>query len=686
MKHTRLLGEISVSKSCIMKISFLAAFVFAGTVTGWCADPVINFDDVPSSSNIPSGYHLLNWSGFQCLDGTDYAFPSGYQAAVQSGLNVIYPASGSFASISGGMYDLLSLYATAAYNDNVQLEAKGYIKGTLVYDQTNTLSATDATLIQYNFYGVDEVDFSSSGGTPHAGYSGGSGNYFAFDDVSVTTYLPYSALLANGGFETGDFSGWSRGGNTNGSTVVSGDATHIHSGTFGAKMGPSLTPGSLGQTITPTDIGQTYTVSFWLANPVGAGPNIFGVFWNGSSILGLTNLPVFAFTNYQFDLIAWKPSEFLQFQFQNDPAWFGFDDVTVTPKVLVRNGGFETGDVSGWTHTGVTNHDQVGIADHLAGAFGAEFGAVNTNSFISQSIATQPGQPYLVSAWLRNFNGNTPVNEFHASWSGQPLLDLTNIPVGGWTNFHAIALNGNPQNTLQFGFRNDPGVTLFDEASVHPIPLLQNAGFELGDFTGWDRSGNLGSTFVSTNKLYAMTGYYGAQFGQVGSLGFISQNVATVPGQSYLIGCTLYVQTPFTNAEFTVSWNGAILMDVTNIGLLGQVPFEFPVTASGTNSVLQFGFRNDPKYFGFDNVFVSPIPAPVLQSISRTNNLVNLSWSALPGYLYDLQYATNLSQTNWTSLRGVQFPTNFPMMGTDTNPPEPRRFYRVRLYPPPLIF
>jgi hypothetical protein len=679
-----IMGKFRIRKVA-MKASLIAALLFAGTFSGWCADPVIKFDDVPGFNNIPSGYHLLNWSGFQSIDGTHYAPPNGYQPAVQSGLNVIYPSNGSTATIAGGMFDLLSLYATAAYSDNLKLEAKGYVNGTLVYDQTNTLSATAATLIQYNFYGVDEVDFVSSGGTFHTGYNGGSGTYFAIDNVTVTTYVPYSPFIANGGFENGNFSGWVRGGNTNSSAVVSSDTNYVHTGTFGAKMGPQNTPGYLGQTIAPTDIGQPYTVSFWLANASG-GSNIFGVTWNSSQILGLTNLPAFTFTNYQFDLIAWRPSEFLQFQFLNNPSWFGFDDVTVTPKVLVNNGGFETGSYSGWNHTGPTNHDQLLFADRLAGNWGAEFGAVNTNSYISQTITTQPGQPYLISAWAKNFNGLTPVNEFHASWGGQSLLDLTNLPVGVWTNVHATGLNGNAQNVLQFGLRNDPSVSLFDEASVHPVPLLRNGGFEFGDFTGWTRNGNTSSTFVVTNKLYASSGYYGAQIGPIGTLGYLSQNVATVPGQSYLIGFTMYIQDALTNAEITVSWDGAVLMDVTNLGVTGQVPFEFPVTASDTNSVLQFGFRNDPEYFGFDDVFVSPIPAPVIQSIARTNNLVNLSWSALPGYLYDLQYATNLTQTNWTSLHGLQFPVTLPMTDTDTNPPDARRFYRVRFYPPPLIF
>jgi len=668
-----------------MKTSLSVVCLFAWVGSAFAADPVITFDDIPDETLIPVGYHLLNWPGFQCVDGAHNLPASGLQPAVVSGFNVVFPRNGNSASITAGMFDLLSVYATSVYNDNLQLEAKGYIKGTLVYDQTNTLSATAHTLLQYNFYGVDEVDFVSSGGTLH-GYCCGFGPVFALDNVSVTTYVPYSAFITNGGFESGTFSGWNVSGNTNSTAVVSNDVNYVHSGTYGAEMGPSATAGFLGQTIAPTAIGQLYTVSFWLSNP-SAVANFFGMKWNGTSVLAMTNPPAFAFTNFQFDLVAWRPSEFLQFQFRNDPSWFGFDDVSVTPKVLVNNGGFESGDLSGWTLSGNTNEVTPSFP-HLVGQWASAFGPVGSPGYISQSITTQPGQPYLISAWteVTELDTAVPTNEFHVSWGGRSLLDLTNLPPVGWTNLHVVGLNGDAQNSLQIGIRNDPGFNFLDEISVYPQPMVRNGGFEFGDFTGWAQSGNLGSTFISTNKLYASSGYYGAEFGPIGSLGFISQNVATVPGQTYLIGCTLYVQDPFTNSEFSVSWNGAVLMDVTNLGVTGQVPFEFPVTASGTNAILQFGFRNDPEFFGFDNVFVSPIPAPVFQSIARTNNFVNVSWSALPGYLYDWQYATNLTQSNWTSLRGLQFPTNFPMMGTDTNPPDSKRFYRVRLYPPPLIF
>jgi len=101
-------------------------------------------------------------------------------------------------------------------------------------------------------------------------------------------------------------------------------------------------------------------------------------------------------------------------------------------------------------------------------------------------------------------------------------------------------------------------------------------------------------------------------------------------------------------------------MDVTNLGLVGWLPYQFLVTATGSTSTLKFGFRDDPAYLGLDEVFVSAIAPPVFQSIVKTNKLINLSWSALPDYIYGLQYKTNLMQTNWTTLQGSLFPLGIP--------------------------
>ena len=163
--------------------------------------------------------------------------------------------------------------------------------------------------------------------------------------------------------------------------------------------------------------------------------------------------------------------------------------------------------------------------------------------------------------------------------------------------------------------------------------------------------------------------------------------IATVPGQSYVIGFVLDNPQPMTNAEFNVSWNGTMLMDVTNLYLVGWLHYEFIVPASKTNTTLQFGIRDDPSYLGLDGVFVAPIAQPVFQSIVKTNKIAILTWSAVPDYLYYVQYSTNLTKTNWTFLlNNPSYPATIPMTQTDTNPPDPARFYRVLMSPPPLIY
>src|SRR5215469_8536858 len=221
----------------------IIALAYVGAAVCLRADPVIQFDDLSSSATpVPSGYHLLGWSNVYVMNGSNYlGNPSGFEAGIVSSANVIYGGGGSTASITAQTFDFLSAYATAAFNDNLQLEAKGYLSGALIFDQTNTLSATVPTLIHFNFCGVDEVDFTSFGGSHHAGYVG-TGTQFVMDNMNVKTWLPYvPPLIVNGGFETGDLTGWTQYGNTGGTAVVNNPA-YVHSGNYALEIGP-IAPG-----------------------------------------------------------------------------------------------------------------------------------------------------------------------------------------------------------------------------------------------------------------------------------------------------------------------------------------------------------------------------------------------------------------------------------------------------------
>jgi hypothetical protein len=138
-------------------------------------------------------------------------------------------------------------------------------------------------------------------------------------------------------------------------------------------------------------------------------------------------------------------------------------------------------------------------------------------------------------------------------------------------------------------------------------PLVENGGFETGNFDGWTQSGNTAATTVSSTTTYLHSGSYGARLGPTGSLGYLGQALATVPGQNYLLSFWLNCASGGTPNSFQATWNGATVFSKANLGAIGWTNVQLVVSASNTTSTLQFGFRDDPSYLGLDDVTLTPI-------------------------------------------------------------------------------
>jgi uncharacterized repeat protein (TIGR03803 family) len=133
----------------------------------------------------------------------------------------------------------------------------------------------------------------------------------------------------------------------------------------------------------------------------------------------------------------------------------------------------------------------------------------------------------------------------------------------------------------------------------------------------------------------------------------------------------------------------------------------FQVTPAGTYTdlLVQFSATNgrDPRaaliqgkdgnFYGatqgggayyFGTVFRLNVPSsdsPRIRTVAKSANTMALTWGALPGRSYQVQFRTDLSQTNWNDLGSPVTATNTLATSSDSNASDSQRFYRVVLQP-----
>jgi 1,4-alpha-glucan branching enzyme len=169
----------------------------------------------------------------------------------------------------------------------------------------------------------------SSAGTFNPGFI--ATNNLGYTVLGSGPAITAAYLVVNGGFETGDFTGWILSGDTTYTIVDNGYNSGItpHSGNYEAALGTAMSLGYLSQTL-PTVPGTSYLLSCWLNHSFGDPGDIFIVSWNGTTLLDETNPAAPAWTNYQFTVSATGISTVLQFGFAADGTdYLGLDDISV---------------------------------------------------------------------------------------------------------------------------------------------------------------------------------------------------------------------------------------------------------------------------------------------------------------------------------------------------------------------
>lgn len=142
-------------------------------------------------------------------------------------------------------------------------------------------------------------------------------------------------LLANCGFETGDFTGWTQSGDT-GYTGVGPAGTvgyDPNSGTYFAYLGPVGSDGFLSQTFADT-LGATYLLQ-WYLNSNGSTPNDFDAEVDGVTLFTATDIPnTSGYVHHTYDFVG-TGADTVTFSFRDDPDYLALDDTSVSPAITV---------------------------------------------------------------------------------------------------------------------------------------------------------------------------------------------------------------------------------------------------------------------------------------------------------------------------------------------------------------
>jgi hypothetical protein len=136
-------------------------------------------------------------------------------------------------------------------------------------------------------------------------------------------------IVVNGGFETGDFTDWTLGGNTD-FVLTTEDPSYVHSGLWAAALGEDYSDGTLSQELSTT-AGSSYVLSFWLSGD-GMTPGSFNEFAasvGGFTLYDQTNLDLSSYVELTYTYTATSSMTLLTFTSRNDLDSFFLDVISV---------------------------------------------------------------------------------------------------------------------------------------------------------------------------------------------------------------------------------------------------------------------------------------------------------------------------------------------------------------------
>ena len=393
----------------------------------------------------------------------------------------VSPSSGTVTQ-GGSTTATVSTAVTSGSAQTVTLSASGQPAGTTVSFNPSSVTAG----------GSSTMTVATSSTTPAGTYpititgTGASATHTTSYSLTVNP-TGGGGGITNGGFETGNLSGW----------TATGPATSVtnsgpHSGTYAAQLGstsPTNGDSSIAQTFTvPSGSGS---LSFWYNVTC---PDTVTYDWATATLkdntTGTTTTPlaktcvsssgwkqvttaVTAGHSYTLTLTSHDDN------YTGDPTYTKYDDVTLgaAAPTGITNGGFETGNLSGWTAsgaaTGVTN------SGPHSGTYAALLGSTsptNGDSSISQTFTASSGTTHL-SFWYfvtcpdtLTYDWATATLTDNTTGTTTTPLAKTCVASSGWTQV-SVSITAGHSYTLTLtshddNYSADPTYTKYDDVAL----------------------------------------------------------------------------------------------------------------------------------------------------------------------------------------------------------------------------
>ena len=277
----------------------------------------------PSNLIVSSGSSILNWVGSSYQDyyaiqrSTDGLAYVDYATSVPTS----YTDEDVTASLGGNTYwykvAAVNSISTSSFSNTASIT---FTSGGPPLAPLSLTVTSGSAILNWVSQSNDQDSFSI-----HQSLDGITYINFVSVNPSLVTG---SNLLTNGGFETGDFTGWSMTDVNDTTEVVSGEASFVHDGTYGVLVGAyNGNYGTMSQ-VASTTSGSTYNVSFWMSSADGG--TAFRVYWEGNQIADLTSTIPTGWTLYTYPVTASADGSELKFYMLNELEFFGLDTISVS--------------------------------------------------------------------------------------------------------------------------------------------------------------------------------------------------------------------------------------------------------------------------------------------------------------------------------------------------------------------